>query len=405
MASEARRGTPGSRGRRRQLIGTASRLAAVLAAALALAACESGAVDPRSRLLALQDTVRRAHLDYDAELLAGLFADTLTTIEAGRVESVSREEARRRFRGYFERSTFLSWSDLEPPSVTVAPSGGLAVVRVRRSVRLGIRDSLGRARVESSVFAWAETWEKRARAWRLRTVTSTRAPGPADPGRPERDARPQWRDVDEAGRPEATLERARARVLVGRSPESVRSLAYVARGASPGGPFATRLWTDRRGAARFHQLTSSRDTVRLRLGAASLPVDGSSPDDVSPGDRAFVQGHDLLWMAVDPVAALGPPRRVGRATFAGEDADLVEFRDAAERPLELAYAARSGRLLGARVRVGEGDDDPVVLYLSGWRITDGLRLPRRAVFLQGHDPYLYRLTEIRVNHERAAFQP
>lgn len=38
----------------------------------------------------------------------------------------------------------------------------------------------------------------------------------------------------------------------------------------------------------------------------------------------------------------------------------------------------------------------ILVYLSGWESTSGLRLPRRAVFLQGEEPYLYRIRDVDV---------
>lgn len=375
-------------------------LVSTLGIGVLTAACGNDATDPRAELLALQDTVRRAHLDYDADLFVSLFADTVTITESGETTTLARERAHRRFQAYFDRVTFLSWSDLEPPSVALSASEDLAAVRVRRRVRLGVRDTLERARPESSVFAWTEIWRRRSDRWRLGSVTSTRRPAVSDLARPEREARPEWHAPGDGPSSDRILERARARVEIETRLDTVETLAYTADGASPDGGFTTSLWSDRRGRSRLVQLTSANDTIRVRVGprsGSSSTAAGPEPDDARDPRRAFLQGHSLLQMAVDPIALLGRPQRVGRVAFTGVSADLVEFRDAAGRPLDLVYERRTGRLLGARVRTPPPSSEVIVVYLSGWKVSNGLLLPGRAVFAQGSDLYLYDFTDVRVN--------
>lgn len=365
----------------------------------------SASPDHRSELLALQDSVRRAHLDYDVDLLASLFADTLTTTDAGETRSVPRAVARKRFQTYFGGVAFLSWSDLEPPRVAVSVSGDLAVVHVRRDVRLAARDTAGRAGTESSVFAWTEVWRRPAEAWRLASVTSTRRPGPTDPGRPERKAPRKGYGTADDSAVDRILERAGTRVRVGRTPDGVHTLAFVADGAGPDGRFRTRLWSARDGRVRFVQETSAGDTIRRRLPERGSSADPGPTSAAGRQERAFLQGHDLLWMALDPRSLLGPPERAGRDVFSGTPANVVRFRDAAGQPVDLAYERGTGRLLGARLRTPAPSAETIVVYLSGWRVSEGLRLPRRAVFLQGARPYVYTLVEVRVNPDRPLFQP
>lgn len=129
----------------------------------------------RERLLALQDLQRRAHLEGDATLLVSIFADDFTNIQGGEVSRPSREESRARFQAYFDRTTFLAWEDVRPPVIEISDDGSMAHVIVQKRVRL--RDRSSPDEVETTRFAWLETYRKRAGRWKLTAVASTRRSG------------------------------------------------------------------------------------------------------------------------------------------------------------------------------------------------------------------------------------
>lgn len=353
--------------------------------ASACAAPDRGASD-REALLALQALEMEAHLSYDAELLAEQMADTLVTLSGGSVTVQTRARASDRLASYLDAATFLEWSDVEPPVVDVAASGDLATVRVHRRVRLGSVDSAGRAVLEHAVFAWWETWRKRDDRWRLAGIATTDRPGTRHVAEAERAATLQ--PVDRT--PAEILEAAR-RFVFGDSasgPESLRGFGFTADAHGPAGPFETTVTSEGSGALMLRQTTSRGERVRLSVG----------PLGEADAGRAFLQGHALLHLAADPVSVLGDPSGAGTIPFAGAAADVVRFRDGAGAPLDLVYDRRSGRLTGARVRNPEDPGGAILVYLSGWESTEGMRLPRRAVFLQGEEPYLYRIRDVEVTY-------
>lgn len=342
---------------------------------------------PVQQLLDLQRLEREAHLTYDLSRLTPHLADTLVTVADGDVHVQARDVVRRRLATYLDEVTFLEWSDVEAPAVEVASSGDLATVRVHRRVRLGAVDSAGRAEIEHTVFSWWETWRKDEGRWRLAGMATTDRPGTEEVAEAERRA-----TLEPAGRsPGEILERARDALTTDSATtvDSLRSLAFTAPGHSPRGAFRTSVRSDRNGRISLRQTTSRGREIRRSVGSRAA----GTPDSAA-AVRAFLQGHALLHLAVDPAVILGPPRRAGRLRFAGEVRDVVEFEDAAGHPLELAYDRRSGRLVGARIRPAEDPAAVILLYLSGWRSADGLRLPRRAVFLQGDAVFLYRLEHV-----------
>ncbi len=126
-----------------------------------------------AELLHLLEQERLAHFTRNADLLVALFADDFASIDAGRVTRPTREQSRARFQAYFDRSEFFAWDDIEPPVVRLSADETLAYVIVQKQVRL-IDVTASPRQEHATVFAWLETWEKRAGRWQLTTLTSTR---------------------------------------------------------------------------------------------------------------------------------------------------------------------------------------------------------------------------------------
>jgi hypothetical protein len=146
-----------------------------------LVACGAPAPDlerDRAELLRLHDVARRAHLDKRADLMVASFDDSLRSVSGGEVTVSSPDENRTRMQGYFDRSTFQAWDDIEPPYLRVSPDGRMAWKIVRKRVRLTAPDSTGRPVAEDVVYAWVEIYEKPQDRWILKAVASTDRPGP-----------------------------------------------------------------------------------------------------------------------------------------------------------------------------------------------------------------------------------
>ena len=146
-----------------------------------LVACGAPAPDlerDRAELLRLHDAARTAHLDKRADLMVASFDDSLRSVSGGEVTVSSPDENRTRMQGYFDRSTFQAWDDIEPPYLRVSPDGRMAWKIVRKRVRLTAPDSTGRPVAEDVVYAWVEIYEKPQDRWILKAVASTDRPGP-----------------------------------------------------------------------------------------------------------------------------------------------------------------------------------------------------------------------------------
>lgn len=156
-----------------------TRLAVALLAA-ALPACAAPHPDlaaDRAALLRLHAEQRQAHLERNAALLTGSFADTFYSIDRGRVTTPSRDESTRRFQAYFDQSGFQAWDDTAPPHIRISPDGMMAYVIVQKRVAVTPRGAAGP--VQEVLYTWLSTYEKTGGRWRLTALASTDRP--ADP--------------------------------------------------------------------------------------------------------------------------------------------------------------------------------------------------------------------------------
>jgi hypothetical protein len=127
-------------------------------------------------LLALHQADRRAHFDHDLQhLLAGLGGE-LIDVRDGKINRMSREEVRKRFAEYFQRSRFTRWDDLEPPIVRVAADGKMGWMIVRVRITYTEKDDSGKSLLHDQTMAWMSGYEKHDGKWILRAVTSTAGP-------------------------------------------------------------------------------------------------------------------------------------------------------------------------------------------------------------------------------------
>lgn len=130
----------------------------------------------RAELLRLQSLERKAHFDKDAKLLVSMFAADFINVNAGKITRPSKEQSIERLQSYFDRSAFIEWDDISPPTIRISNDASMAYVIVHKRVRLRARDDKGVLKEEQTIFAWMETYEKKNGKWALTVVASTNEP-------------------------------------------------------------------------------------------------------------------------------------------------------------------------------------------------------------------------------------
>jgi hypothetical protein len=294
---------------------TIAQSALAFALAVTLVSCSlerAGSADAAAlRRILAED--RRAHLELDAALIASHVADTLLSIDAGRVSRRARADVEASFLRYFAGARYNEWVDVHEPIVRVARRGGMAwVVRTVRADReapgLG-----GRPERRRLTCAWTATYEPWGAGWVMTTVTSTFLPEPTDADHILAAAARRWGDP---------------RRLAGLS-----FLRATARVRGPGGEFEVAVCSARDGRA----------WIRLSAGfSAGIEADrtwmlespGAPPQDLTPELEAFVRGHEVHMNLVAPGSRYGPLHFAGNTIFAGEPALRLGGRDALGEPAE-----------------------------------------------------------------------
>lgn len=130
----------------------------------------------RAELLRLHQRQRTAHLQRRADWLVSEFADSVFSLNRGRVSIGRREEGRASFQEYLDAVTFQAWDDVVPPRIRISPDGQMAYVVVEKRVHLTARDSNGVEEAERTRFAWLSVYEKQDGRWRLAAIASTERP-------------------------------------------------------------------------------------------------------------------------------------------------------------------------------------------------------------------------------------
>jgi hypothetical protein len=116
-------------------------------------------------LLRMHARGREAHFETDAEKLLSHGAETMISVNGGRIQHITRAQQREFFTGYFKGARYFEWDDLEPPIVRVSGDGSMAWMITRTRVRRTQPDAAGVAKEVSFVYAGIMTYEKRDGRW------------------------------------------------------------------------------------------------------------------------------------------------------------------------------------------------------------------------------------------------
>jgi hypothetical protein len=119
----------------------------------------------RQALLKLNEKMRTAHLEGDAETIIAIHAYPYVKVNRGRVSHPSPEDQAERFRTYLATMNVTVWDDLVDPILTISDDASLATVIYRK--RLVMRP-MGQPDAEpmEGVYAWQSTYRRTSEGWR-----------------------------------------------------------------------------------------------------------------------------------------------------------------------------------------------------------------------------------------------
>lgn len=123
----------------------------------------------RQQILAINKEQRTAHMTNDAQMLVRSIADSLISVDSGKITINSLDQVLSRFTSYFRQVKYLEWDDVAEPMVQISSDGSLATMSVMK--RTIIMDSEGVK--DTTIFAWTSAFKKVDQQWKMYSITST----------------------------------------------------------------------------------------------------------------------------------------------------------------------------------------------------------------------------------------
>jgi hypothetical protein len=118
-------------------------------------------------------TERKAHFDRNVDLFISEFADSMLSVNKGKVTIATPGENRKRIEPYFNSVTFIKWDDVAEPIIRLSDDGSLAYAVVQKEVILTYPDSLGKAFYDTTHYAWTSIYRKQKGEWKVEANIST----------------------------------------------------------------------------------------------------------------------------------------------------------------------------------------------------------------------------------------
>lgn len=151
-----------------------------LLAAILLAGCtqKPDLKKEETRLMSMHNDQRKAHLAKNAKLFVDQFADSLHSINKGKLSIITREAALKRFQSYFDAVEFKKWDDVNPPVISFSEDATMAYITVDKQVVLTYKNEKKETIEESTHFTWVSIARKMEDGeWKIVCNISTNEPG------------------------------------------------------------------------------------------------------------------------------------------------------------------------------------------------------------------------------------
>jgi len=117
-------------------------------------------------IVALLQQERKAHFDRNAELFMSGFADSMLSVNRGKVSVASPDENRKRINAYFGSVQFIKWDDVTAPIIRFSDDGSLAYAVVQKQVILSRQGSPGKWVIDTTIMPGRPSIEKKKRVGR-----------------------------------------------------------------------------------------------------------------------------------------------------------------------------------------------------------------------------------------------
>jgi ketosteroid isomerase-like protein len=125
-------------------------------------------------LLALHQEQQYAHLGKNAKQLVDQFADSMLSVNRGKISITTKDSAIKRFNTYFSNVAFKKWEDVNPPVIEFSADASMAYIVVDKLVMLTYIDEENNNTEETTHYAWVSIFKKEANGiWKIVCNVST----------------------------------------------------------------------------------------------------------------------------------------------------------------------------------------------------------------------------------------
>ncbi len=124
-------------------------------------------------ITALLQQERKAHFEKNVDLFLSEFADSMLSVNKGKVSVTTLEENKERIGKYFGSVEFIKWDDLSEPIIRFSDDASLAYAIIQKQVILSYQDSLGKKLLDTTHFAWASVYRKQKDEWKVECNVTT----------------------------------------------------------------------------------------------------------------------------------------------------------------------------------------------------------------------------------------
>jgi hypothetical protein len=127
----------------------------------------------RQEIVRLLQQERKAHFTNNVDLFISEFADSMISINKGKVTIAGPVENRKRIEPYFNSVKFIRWDDVAEPIIRISEDGSLAYAVVQKQVILTYPDTLGKPFYDTTNYAWTSIYRKQKGEWKVEANIST----------------------------------------------------------------------------------------------------------------------------------------------------------------------------------------------------------------------------------------
>lgn len=116
---------------------------------------------------------RKAHFEKNVDLFVSEFADSMISVNKGKVTKLSVGQNKKRIDPYFSSVEFIKWDDVAEPVIRFSDDGRLAYAIIQKQVILSYPDSSGKRLIDTTNYAWASIYRKQRGEWKVECNIST----------------------------------------------------------------------------------------------------------------------------------------------------------------------------------------------------------------------------------------